>query len=175
MKKALFFLIVGAAIGAYGFYYLQRQEAEKAAAKDQTSATATAEKAPTFSDRVRSDVKAASDAVAAKLVEWKLTPDEISKELDRTGQVVRTKATSVGETVASSASNARIVATIKAKYALDKELSARAIEIDCDKGHVTLRGTVSGPTLIAKAIGLALETEGVQKVQSLLAVTAEKT
>jgi len=176
MKLALFIFILGGAAGAFGLYYYQNQQAESSAKKDASHApgTAAAEKTPSLSDRVRDDVKAASDAVANKFTEWHLTPNEISKELDHTGQVVRTKAVSVGETVANSTSNARIVATIKTKYTLDKELSARAIEVDCDKGQVTLRGNVASPALIAKAIGLALETDGVGKVQSLLAVTAEK-
>lgn len=176
MKLALFIFILGVAAGACGLYYYQNQPAEKPAKKDAPPAAGAgaAEKNPTLSDRVRDDVKAAGNAVANKLTEWHLTPDDISKEIEHTGQVVRTKAVAVGETVANSASNARLVAAIKTKYALDKELSARAIEVDCDKGQVTLRGNVASPTLIAKAIGLALDTEGVTKVQSLLAVTAEK-
>ena len=57
MKKALFFLLVGAAAGAYGFFYLQRQDAEKAAAeKDAAQKAEHAGKSPTLSERVRSDV-----------------------------------------------------------------------------------------------------------------------
>lgn len=174
--KALFFLLVGAALGAYGFYYFQQQQpVEKPAAREPASAQATAadgEKSPTLSDRVRGDVQSAADAVSAKLAEWKLTPEDIKKDLERSGQVVRTKAAAVGESVANAASNARIAASIKAKFALDKELPARAISVDCDQGHVILHGTVASPALIAKAVGLALDTEGVQKVQSLLVVEA---
>lgn len=170
----LFIFILGVAAGAYGLYYYQNHRAEAPDKKDASHTSATDEKNPSFGDRVRDDVKAAKDAVAAKFVEWHLTSDEIKKDLEHSGQVVRTKAVAVGETVASSTSNARIVAVIKAKYTLDKELSARAIEVDCDKGDVTLRGNVASPALIAKAIALALDTDGVSKVQSLLAVTAEK-
>lgn len=174
MKFALFIFLLGAAAGAFGLYYYQNQSAEAPAKKETAPSSEAAGKNPSLGERVRDDVKTAKDAVAAKFAEWHLTPDDISKELEHTGQVVRTKAVSVGETVANSASNARIVTTIKTKYALDKELSARAIEVDCDKGQVTLRGNVASPALIAKAIGLALDTDGVAKVQSLLAVTAEK-
>lgn len=174
--KALFFLLVGAALGAYGYYYfLQQQPAEKPSAREPVSAQSSAasdEKSPTLADRVRDAGQSAADAVSNKLVEWHLTPEDIGKELERTGQVVRTKATAIGESVSNSASNARIVASIKTKFALDKELSARAIEVDCDQGNVILRGTVASPALIAKAVAFALDTEGVQKVQSLLVIKA---
>lgn len=176
MKKAFFIFLIGAAAGAYGFYYLQQK---KAASPDPVPKNSTAvkpepttdkDKTPSLSDRAINDVKAAKDAVAAKFAEWHLTPDEISSELARTGQVVRTKAHAAGESIASTASNARIVTAIKAKYTLDNELSARAISVDCENGQVTLTGTVASPALIAKAVGLALDTDGVTHVKSLLTV-----
>jgi lambda repressor-like predicted transcriptional regulator len=173
MKTALFIFIIGAAAGAFGFYYLQQKKASSPNSVPTTSNPAKPEATDTntsFSDRARNDVKAAKDAVAAKFAEWHLTPEDISAELARTGQVVRTKAHSAGESIASTASNARIVTAIKAKYTLDKELSARAISVDCDNGQVALTGTVASPALIAKAVGLALDTDGVTHVKSLLTV-----
>jgi hypothetical protein len=173
MKKAFFIFIIGAAAGAYGFYYLQQKKTASPDSAPKTSATAKSEptdKNTSLSDRARNDVKAAKDAVAAKFAEWHLTPDDISSELARTGQVVRTKAHSAGESIASTASNARIVTAIKAKYTLDNELSARTISVDCENSQVTLTGTVASPALIAKAVGLALDTDGVTHVKSLLTV-----
>jgi len=177
MKKALFLLLIGAAAGAFGYYYLQ----EKRTAPAPTSKPAevkTADKAepasPSLGERAREEAKEVKDSVAAKLADWHLTPDEIGAELQRTGQVVRTKAQAAGENIASATSNARIVTVIKAKYALDKELSARAIAIDCDNGQVTLTGNVASTALIAKAVGVALDTDGVTHVKSLLTVAPEK-
>jgi osmotically-inducible protein OsmY len=177
MKKAFFIFLIGAAAGAFGFYYLQEKHPSAGAtpkSADAKPADKSTQPQPSLADRAREDAKAVKDNVANKLTEWHLTPDEIGAELARTGQVVRTKAQSTGESIASATSNARIVTVIKTKYALDKELSARAISIDCDSGQVTLSGTVSSNALVAKAVGLALETEGVSHVKSLLTVAPAK-
>jgi osmotically-inducible protein OsmY len=177
MKKAFFIFLIGAAAGAYGYYYFQEKHATPATTPKSAEAkpsTAPTNANPTLAERAREEAKAVKDTVAGKLTEWHLTPDEIGSELARTGQVVRTKAQSAGEGIASATSNARIVTTIKTKYALDKELSARAIAVSCDNGQVTLLGNVASTTLIAKAVGIALETDGVSHVTSKLTVAAEK-
>jgi len=171
MKKALFLLIVGAAAGAYGFYYVQQKNLEAAKASESTAAEKSAKPAPTLGDRVRDEAKTVKDSVTNKLTEWHLTPEAIGEELERTGQVVRNKAQSTGDSIANASSSARIVTVIKTKLTLDKELSSRAISIDCDNGQVTLNGTVASNALIAKAVGIALETDGVTRVKSLLKVT----
>jgi len=176
MKKALFLFLIGAAAGAFGYYYVQEK-------RTATPVTATAEAkpleksaqpAPTLTERARDEAKAVKNSVANKLTEWHLTPDEIGSELSRTGQVVRTKAQATGETIATATTNARIVTVIKAKYALDQELSARAIEVDCESGQVTLRGNVANTALVAKAVGVALDTDGVSHVTAKLTVAPEK-
>jgi len=172
MKTAIFIFLVGAAAGAFGFYYFQENHASPAAiGTTQPPEAGTTHNTPSFSEKAREEATAAKATVAAKLAAWHLTPEEISKDLSRTGQVVRTKAEAVGDSIA----NARIVATIKAKYTLDKDLSGRAIEVACDNGHVTLSGSTSNPTLIAKAVALALDTEGVTQVTAKLAVVPAKT
>jgi len=177
MKKALFLFLIGAAAGAFGYYYLQEKRTSKPVATATTEAKPlekSAQPAPTLTERARDEAKTVKDSVANKLTEWHLTPDEIGSELSRTGQVVRTKAQATGETIATTTNNARIITVIKAKYALDKELSARAIEIDCESGKVTLSGNVANTALVAKAVGIALDTDGVSHVTAKLTVTAEK-
>jgi len=174
MKKALFFLLLGAAAGAYGFYYVQQKNLEAAKTAEASHAEKSTKPAPSMADRARDEAKSVSDSVANKLTEWHLTPNEIGAELERTGQVVRTKAQSAGDSIANASSNARIVTVIKTKFAIDKELSARAIAVDCDSGQVTLHGTVANNALIAKAVGIALETDGVSQVKSLLKVAAHE-
>lgn len=174
MIKAILLLLIGAAAGAWGYYYFINTP------KDSPAAESTAQKSPapggerTLTQRVRDDVQSAADAVTAKLAEWRLTPDEIRKDMEHTGQVVRTKATKVGEAVAGTADNARIITSIKTIIALEKDLPAFGIEVDCDKGEVTLRGNVDSPDAIARAISLSLDTEGVHKVRSQLTTTAAK-
>ncbi len=171
MKKALFLFLIGATVGVIGHRYWQQKNLEAGKSSESTAAEKSAKPAPSLTDRVRDEAKAVSNTVANKLTEWHLTPDAIGEELERTGQVVRNKAQSTGDSIANASSSARIVTVIKTKLTLDKELSARAIAIDCDKGEVTLNGTVASHALIAKAVGIALETEGVTRVKSLLKVT----
>ena len=132
---------------------------------------------PTLSERagnayektkeVAADTK---DAIADKLVEWKLTPADIKADLEKTGRVVRDKTLAAGEKVGGALDNARIVTVINGKYVADKDLSARKIDVDADKGVVTLNGTVGSEDLIGRAIVLALNTDGVTQVVSLLKV-----
>ncbi len=171
MKKFLFFFLIGAAAGAYGYYYVQQKNLEAAKTAESATTEKSTKPTPSLTDRVRDEAKSVKDSVANKLTEWHLTPDAIGEELERTGQVVRNKAQSTGDSIANASSSARIVTVIKTKYTLDKELSARAIAIDCDNGQITLNGTVASNALIAKAVGIALETDGVTRVKSLLKVT----
>ena len=178
MKKALFIFLLGAAAGAYGFYYLQekRQNADTTKPSETKSADkfSPSPTTPTLAERAREDAESVKNTVANKLTAWHLTPDEIGAELARTGQIVRTKAQATGETIASATANARIVTVIKTKFALDKELSSRAISIACESGQVTLVGNVANTTLIAKAVGIALDTDGVTHVTAKLVVIPEK-
>jgi hyperosmotically inducible protein len=117
---------------------------------------------------VAKDVK---DLVATKLVEWHLTPEEIKAELERTGRVVRAKTDAAVAKSEVIIDNARVVAVIKTKLVGDPQLSARQITVVSEQGIVTISGTVPSAELIGRAITLALETEGVTQVVSLLTVS----
>lgn len=95
---------------------------------------------------------------------WNLDADTIKRELAASGRVIREKAHSVGDRIA----DARIVSVIKAKYVLDRDLSAIDINIDSTDGQVALTGTVASADLIAKALRLALDTDGVRTVTAQL-------
>ncbi|HUI05979.1 MAG TPA: BON domain-containing protein [Verrucomicrobiae bacterium] len=113
-----------------------------------------------------------ADAIQAKLVAWHLTAPDIQEELAKTGKVVRRQMRDFGAAVADASADAAITAKIKAKYALDRELSAWGIAVSTTDGRVTLSGNVSSPRLIGKAMMLALETDGVREVSSTLQVKA---
>jgi len=113
------------------------------------------------------DVK---NAVADKMVEWKLTPSDINADLKKGGRVVREKTVAAGEKVAAATDNARIVTVINGKLLADSELSVLKINVDADAGVVTLKGSAKTPDAIGKAILLALDTDGVTQVVSLLTV-----
>lgn len=170
--KALFFFAIGVAAGAYGYYYLQeKQPASRAPTSATAEPTTPVATNPSLRERASNDAHAAKQAISDKLAAWHLTPEEIRSDLERTGRVVRTKAHEVGSEISGKTANARIVTLIKGKYALDSELSARSIEVTCDSGVVTLQGNVANPALIAKAVGIALDTEGVTKVDARLSVS----
>jgi len=115
----------------------------------------------------------AKDAVAAKLVDWKLTPADIKADLEKTGRVVRSKAAAVGAKSGEVFDNARVVTVINAKLVADGQLSALKINVDANDHIVTLRGNVGSVELIGRAITLALDTDGVTQVVSHLNVSAE--
>lgn len=110
----------------------------------------------------------AKDAFAAKLEEWNLTPSDIKADLQKSGRVVRDKTVAAGEKVGGALDNARIVTVINGKYVADSDLSALKINVDASEGVVTLKGTVASLELIGRAMTLALDTNGVAQVVSLL-------
>jgi len=96
--------------------------------------------------------------------------EKIKDELARTGQVVREKTQKAGHAIADATANARTTAAIKSKLIADSGLSAFKIDVDTTDGIVTLAGSVSSPDDIARAMKIALEQEGVNRVVSTLQV-----
>lgn len=123
-------------------------------------------------DKTRDAAVEAKDALNLKLVEWKLTPADIRAELDSSGRIVRAKAGEAALKSGEFIDNARVVTAIKAKLLGDSQLSALTINVDSDRGVVTLKGTVKTLEMVGRAITLALETTGVSRVVSLLTVAA---
>lgn len=123
-------------------------------------------------DATRATAIDARDAVGAKLTEWKLTPSDIKADLAKGGRIVRSKAATAGANAGAMFDNAKVVTVINAKLVGDSQLSALKINVDADKGVVTLKGTVKSPELIGRAIVLALDTDTVTQVVSLLTVSS---
>lgn len=110
------------------------------------------------------------DSLSRILREWHLTPEDIRRQLDRAGQVIKREGTALGSRVDEATLDARIVTVIKAKYTLDDALSAWDISVASSQGHVTLSGTVNQPDLVVRAVVVALDTGGVVDVKSNLRV-----
>jgi hypothetical protein len=121
-------------------------------------------------DVTASALQSAVDAIEAKLVTWHLTSADIQEELTKTGKVVRRQMRDFGAAVADASADTAITAKIKAKFALDRDLSGLSISVNTTAGRVTLSGNVSSHKLIGKAVMLALETDGVREVSSTLQV-----
>ncbi|MFA6286535.1 MAG: BON domain-containing protein [Opitutaceae bacterium] len=171
MKKPLIIILFLSALLAAGC-------SDKSAKNDGSTlsqkAGETAEQVKDTAVKVASDVKTAAidakDAVAAKIVEWKLTPDDIKADFEKSGRVVREKSVSVGAKSGEIISDARIVTVINGKLLAAADLSVFKINVDADKGVVSLTGSVKSHALIGRAIALALDTDGVTQVVSLLTV-----
>jgi hypothetical protein len=123
-------------------------------------------------DKTKEMATNAKNAIDNKLTEWKLTPSDIKADLQKGGRIVREKSAAAGARTSEVFDNAKVVTTINAKFVGDSQLSALKINVDADHGVVTLKGTVKSPELIGRAMGHALDTDGVTQVVSLLTVEA---
>ncbi len=99
-----------------------------------------------------------------------LEVDRIKSELARTGRVVRRKAAGALQKLDEGTRDARTTAKIKARLALDPDLSARDIGVSTSEGRVTLSGRVNSPEDVARAIRVAMREENVVEVDSVLQV-----
>ena len=66
--------------------------------------------------------------------------------------------------------DAMISTTIKTEYSKDKDVSAMRINVDTDKGVVTLRGTAKSPAEAEKAVTIAKNVSGVSSVNNQIKV-----
>lgn len=155
MKTALFFLVIGAILGAVGWRYYQR-----------TQNPTIGQRVEHLADKAREAASDTREAVAGKAEDWKLAPENIRDELAKTGRVVRSKARVVGDRI----DDARIIAVIEGKFLVNDNLSALAITVDCRDGAVKLTGSATSAENIGRAITLALETNGVHHVISQLVI-----
>ncbi len=149
--KLLIAFVLGAIVGAYSLRVYDR----RSEVPPETSN-------PPVGDTARDAAVGMKDAVAEKLASWHLTGDDIKADLASSGQVVRSKAQVAGDRIV----DARIVTVIKAKFVLDRNLSARDISVESRDGVVKLGGTVPSPALLGHAVMLALDTDGVVRVVS---------
>ncbi len=135
-----------------------------------TLAQKTEMAAKNAADRTKVAMADTRDAIGDKLTEWKLTASDIKADLAKGTRIVRSKTATAMAKTGTVFDNAKVVTSINAKLVGDSKLSALKINVDADKGVVTLKGTVKSPELIGRAIALALDTDDVTQVISLLTV-----
>lgn len=165
MRRFFDGLIIGIILGVVGYWFVQKKAVEHPDLQQQYETAAANAKASASQTATNM-----SDALKAKLATLDLRADQIRDELARTGKIVRRRAEDLGNQVADTATDARIVTAIKAKYALDQDLSVWKISVSCSGGHVTISGTVQAPEDIGRAVALALEVDGVRDVVSTLQI-----
>ena len=147
--KYILILIIGILVGVGAYWYLAQPKGQATAHNAQESVRETASN-------------------AGQSLKETFDTDKIKDELSRTGKVIREKAKQAGDATA----NARTTAAIKTKLVGDSGLSAFKIDVDTTDGVVTLSGTVPTYEAIGKAMSIAYDTDGVNKVVSTLQVKA---
>ncbi|MCA1742570.1 MAG: BON domain-containing protein [Desulfonatronovibrio sp.] len=167
MKTFIIGILIGVIIGIGALWYIT---AGRETPEVQQTEERGADKAQEAKDSVMDVMEQTSQAFQAKMEAWELRPEDIRKDIEEHGEVVRRKAREVGETVSDAASDARITTTIKTRLAADSDLSAFSVSVSTTDGKVTLSGKVNSPEMVGKAVALALETEGVREVVSTLQV-----
>jgi|SRR5580704_5603625 hypothetical protein len=115
-------------------------------------------------------VTRAWDVLDARLAAWHLGGDDVRDELKSTGKVLRRQARDFGIVMASASADTAITTKIKARYAMEHDLSLFGISVNTTDGRVTLAGNVTSHAQIGKAMLIALETDGVREVNSTLQV-----
>jgi osmotically-inducible protein OsmY len=84
--------------------------------------------------------------------------------------VVRRQSRELADQAADATVDAATTAAVKARLATDDVLSVWSISVSTTAGGVTLDGEVDSEEQIARAITLALETDGVAQVTADLKV-----
>lgn len=154
MKRVFLAFGLGVAVGAGGYWYLSTHQSEVSQAKQ----------------IVVDSAAAAADSVKQKVGEVRV--GDIIDELNRSGTVIREKAVKAGAVIADATADARLTAAIKTKLIAEPGLSAMKINVDTKAGEVALSGSVDTTNQVARALNIALQTEGVRKVTSTLQVQA---
>ena len=151
MKKLLFGFILGIVVGVWGHSIVQKTPPRRNAGANNGAF------APEVG-RIFRDVRV----------------EDVRQELERTGLVIGQKAAQVGTFIAEATADARITGAIKARLVSEPGISSMAIDVNTTGGLVTLAGTVNSHEEVAKAMRIALETDGVVKVVSTLQVKARR-
>lgn len=162
MKTAFIFFLLGAIAGGVTLYLYK--DSPPAPSEGEVAA-----RTPSLADKARATAADARDSITRKLEEWDLDTDAIKRDLAKGGEIVRSKAKVAGEKI----TDARIITVIKAKYVVERDLSAMDIRVSCTDGAVTLAGTVPTAEHLGRAVAIALDTDGVHNVVSQITLAAK--
>jgi len=101
-------------------------------------------------------------------------PGEVPRNLytEDMAKQTREQAKAAGEKLGASLDDAWIHAKVAAKLIADSTTPSRNINIDVVNGVVTLRGIVDSPDAKSEASRVAMDTDGVKRVNNLLRVRA---
>ena len=151
MKKLLFGFVLGVLAGAWGY--------------------AVIHKSPT---RRNAGAPSGGFAQDASRIFKDIRVEDVRQEIERTGLVIRQKAAQIGTAIVESTADARVTGAIKARLLSEPGVSSMGIDVNTTGGVVTLAGSVGSHEEVAKAMKIALETDGVVKVISTLQVRPKR-
>jgi osmotically-inducible protein OsmY len=126
-------------------------------------------------NRVSNSVANASDSMSsaaqgmvgqARMMEWKLSASDIQADLANNNPIVRTKNNAAG-TPTGNVDKSVLKSSVESRLAANSDLAALKLDVDADKdGEINLSGKASSAEQVGRAIALALDTDGVNKVTS---------
>lgn len=107
----------------------------------------------------------AGDKIEAKYTEWKLNAQDLEADIAAKRPIVRTKSNAGAPT--GSMDKSTLQTAVEGRIKADAELANLKLDINADrKGEIQLEGKAQNASQIARAMAIALDTEGVQKVTS---------
>jgi hyperosmotically inducible protein len=108
--------------------------------------------------------------ISAGCATTKNTGTAVKEGATEVGQEVGEKAEDVGGTI----EDASITSAVKMKFANDELVTASNINVDTEKGGVTLTGTVASQAELNRAMQLARTVNGVNSVHPKLTIVPRK-
>jgi hypothetical protein len=110
-----------------------------------------------------------ASVIAERISQWKLSADDLKSELEKGGEVVRMKTPGPGDPT-GKLEDPDLTTLIHNRFMADSQTVKQTLHVDVNNGDVKLRGKVSSPEVLGRAIAIALDTSGVAKVTSELKV-----
>lgn len=118
-----------------------------------------------FGRDTRDALANAGNEIEAKFAEWKLDVDDIQADLAADRPIVRTKSTAGAPT--GTMDKSTLQTAVEGRIKADSELANLKLDVNAeDNGEIELEGKAQNAQQVARAMGLALDTDGVQKVTS---------
>lgn len=119
------------------------------------------------------DSRSAGEKVDSAMARAEQKIDSAKNEMSQGAAEAKRDMKEAGADAKNAVNDASITATVNAKLAADKELSALRINVDTVDGRVALRGTAPTPAAKDRATQLASAVDGVRSVENQLVVSSK--
>lgn len=116
------------------------------------------------------DSRTAGERVDSATASAERKMDDARQEANQAAGEIKSEAKQAANDIKGSVSDATITASVNAKLAADKELSALRINVDTSEGRVALRGTAPNMAARDRATQIAAAVEGVRSVDNQLQI-----